>query len=735
MNGGALSALPIAHHGKMLTVAMPACAGVAICEADGGVAWTDSRLTVERLVEATRLLAATPDVNDGMAREFADGWLLVWPVSAAGDRLGAVIVALDHGEAADPGGWRRARTLVAEAAGCLADLHAREDELDAMARELGERYEELNLLYTMDEKVGRYEPSCGRDVLAQMVADCAGHLGVDAVYIYAPGESLDLCHLRPDVSALLSAAWPAVRVGLLRALRERSRPLVSNTADNAARAGLGGKVAAKVLAVPLRDVHGAVCGTLATLNGVDARDYTTSDRKLMEVLAEQASRVIVAGYDQVTGLLGREALLHRAAEALQVAPSDAVRGCMLYIDLDQFRLINDNAGRAAGDALLSQVAGRLRKATRHSDLLGRLEADAFAVVLVGCTLTAAMRAAKKLESRLAGWRFGWGERQFDVSACLGVAAIGDGQDGLVRALGAAEAACMVARQGGRGQVRVYDAGDPDYADLGRQVEWAPRIERALHEDGFVLFAQTIAPVAGGAHGVAHHEVLLRFVGDDGALVAPGVFIPAAERYRLMPRLDRWVLRTLLAALASEPPGTETVFSVNLSGQSLADPSFEEHVVQAVQASGVPFRRLCFEITETAAIANLDAAVRFIERLRGHGSRFSLDDFGSGLSSFGYLKRLPVDYLKIDGCIVRDMVEDRVSAAMVQAINQLGHVMGLATVAEFVENDAILASLRALGVDHAQGYGIGRPGPLALVLARTGAPEVIGALTPARQAAG
>jgi EAL domain-containing protein (putative c-di-GMP-specific phosphodiesterase class I) len=280
-------------------------------------------------------------------------------------------------------------------------------------------------------------------------------------------------------------------------------------------------------------------------------------------------------------------------------------------------------------------------------------------------------------------------------------------------MGTADMACYVAKQQGRKRVHVYQDDDQDVAAHQGEMQWVPRINQALEAGSFVLYSQLIVTVDPASPEPDHYEILLRLVDQDGKLIAPFAFIPAAERYQLMPSIDRWVLQSTLTALGEHPTvfnKRDGICTINLSGQSLSDERFADFVVKAIGQSKVPFSALCFEITETAAIANFSAAVAFISLLKAKGCHFALDDFGSGLSSFSYLKSLPVDYLKIDGSFVKEMADDPVSAAMVASINQIGHVMGLQTIAEFVENDAIRAKLGTIGVDFAQGYGVARPRP-------------------------
>jgi EAL domain-containing protein (putative c-di-GMP-specific phosphodiesterase class I) len=310
------------------------------------------------------------------------------------------------------------------------------------------------------------------------------------------------------------------------------------------------------------------------------------------------------------------------------------------------------------------------------------------------------------------FRFGWEDKMFQVGVSIGLVEVTPFCDGLAAVMSAADAACYSAKDGGRNRIHVHSGGVEDEGKRG-EMQWVSRIHKALVENRFRLFRQNIIPV-GASEAYGHAEVLLRMLDEDGNIVPPMAFIPAAERYNIMSQLDRWVLKNVLGWMALHPEGEDgrpLSLPINLSGQSLGDSRFLDYVIEQFEQVSVAFDRVCFEVTETAAIAHLGQAKKFIATLHERGSSFALDDFGSGMSSYAYLKNLNVDYLKIDGAFVRDMVSDPVDFAMVESINRIGHVMGIKTIAEFVEDEEILARLRELGVDYAQGYGVHKPEPL------------------------
>jgi diguanylate cyclase (GGDEF)-like protein/PAS domain S-box-containing protein len=455
---------------------------------------------------------------------------------------------------------------------------------------------------------------------------------------------------------------------------------------------------------PLRARDGLERGAVLVLHDV------SETRSLARRLEHQAN------HDALTGLLNRHAFERRLAQAIDTARRESAAHACMYVDLDQFKVVNDTCGHAAGDELLRQLAARLRAHLRESDALARLGGDEFGVLLEGCPMEHARDIAENLRSAVRDFRFAWTDKTFEVGASIGVVAVTAASPGTQAVLSAADVACYAAKDLGRNRVHVYEEGDLELARRRGEMQYVSRITKALAENRLVLYCQDIVPVSPGIDEPHGMEMLVRMRGEDGALVPPNAFLPAAERYNLMPSIDRWVVRETFGWLAAQPDPTRFEVAVNLSGTTLSEEGFLEYVGEQFAAHGVPPASVCFEITETAAIANFSTASRFIRELRALGCRFALDDFGSGLSSFSYLKNLPVDYLKIDGTFVRDLLEDEVDFAMVRAINDIGHALGIQTIAEFVENRKVLQALRGLGVDYAQGWAIGQPRPLAEVAA-------------------
>ena len=460
-------------------------------------------------------------------------------------------------------------------------------------------------------------------------------------------------------------------------------------------------------AAPILGRDGSLQGAVIALRDV------TRQREMAERVRWQAT------HDPLTRLINRAEFERRVEEAI----ADVRRGggphALLFLDLDQFKVVNDTCGHAAGDELLRQLTQVLSAHIRQTDALARLGGDEFGVLLPGCPIAPARRVAEKLRQAVEGFQFAWQDKIFRVGVSVGGVPIDDPHRSLAELLAAADSACYHAKDSGRNRVHFAAGDDREIAERQGQMAWVAQIHRALEQDRFRLWAQEIQPVGAAACAGDHFEVLLRMVDAEGRLVPPMAFLPAAERYHLMPAIDRWVVRTALAMLGAAYRGNGrrlVCASLNVSGASVGDEHFFVCVRDCLAEHAIDPRTICFEITETAAIANLRGATGFIGELKALGCRFALDDFGSGMSSFAYLKSLPVDYLKIDGCFVKEMDRDPVARAMVEAIHRVGHVMGIATVAEFVENDAIRAALAEIGIDYAQGYGVARPRPLAELLA-------------------
>ena len=449
---------------------------------------------------------------------------------------------------------------------------------------------------------------------------------------------------------------------------------------------------------PIHDSGGKLYGAVFVFRDI------SDTREMVKRLTYQAT------HDALTGLINRPEFERRLERVLSTNASDA-QHALLYLDLDQFKVVNDTCGHAAGDDLLRQITMQLQSKVRKRDTLARFGGDEFGVLLEYCTVTQALRIANDLRGAVGDFRFAWQDRIFAIGVSIGLVPIPAAADSLSQLLMAADSACYAAKGRGRNRVHVYKPDDSELVLRHSEMQWVPRIHRALAEGYFRLYEQPIASLEKRGAELERAEVLIRLLNEDGVVVPAGAFIPAAERYGLIQSVDRWVVRQVLAVLRARGPDQHVRFAINLSGPSLGDEAFLEFVLGELDRWDGPPPCLCFEITETAAVADLSNARRFMGALSARGCCFALDDFGSGLASFSYLKSLPVDCLKIDGCFVRNMVTDQIDCAMVEAIHRVGSVMGIPTIAEWVENHATLERLKTIGVNYAQGYGIAMPRPL------------------------
>jgi diguanylate cyclase (GGDEF)-like protein/PAS domain S-box-containing protein len=459
----------------------------------------------------------------------------------------------------------------------------------------------------------------------------------------------------------------------------------------------GNELYVESTAAPIRDGAGKVTGGVLVFHDV------SEARELNRRLSYHAS------HDLLTGLVNRREFENRLERDLKSAKTHESSYALCYLDIDQFKIINDSCGHGAGDALLGQVGALLKSKIRWRDTLSRLGGDEFGILLESCSIDEAMRTAEMLRESVRNFRFSWEDRAFRLGASVGVVPITADNEDVASILSAADSACTAAKEAGRNRVHSYAENDMELMRRRREMQWAARINTALEEGRFELHRMAIQPLQ-RPDPRAHYELLLRLRDEMGRIVTPTDFIAAAERYGITPAIDRWVIENAFRWLVSEADEREklALCSINLSGQSLGDDKFLPFVIDQFHRSGLDGSKICFEITETAAVASFSQANRFIQALKELGCKFALDDFGTGLSSFGYLKHFPVDYLKIDGSFVREILRDPIDREMVRSINEIGHLTGKQTIAEFAENAEIIQMLTSLGVDFAQGYGVAQP---------------------------
>jgi len=454
---------------------------------------------------------------------------------------------------------------------------------------------------------------------------------------------------------------------------------------------------------PLKHRSGKTLGVVAVFSNV------TEARNMAQQIAHQAT------HDSLTGLVNRREFERRLSNAIKSAKDNSTEHCLCYLDLDQFKIVNDTAGHVAGDELLRKITILLKSNIRSRDTLARYGGDEFGLLLDNCPLDRAYKIVNALLIAVQNLNFEWEGRTFHVGVSIGLVPITNKTNSTAEIMSQADVACYTAKDLGRNRVHIYENEDNNLAKRHTEIVRVADIADSIKANRFRLYCQSIKPLDPHSTEPSHYELLIRGVDVEGKIELPASFIPAAERYGMMAAIDRWVINSAFYRyMELFEPADNIKIAINLSGNSLADSSMLQYVRYNISDSGIPARNVCFEITETAAISNLDQARTFITELKELGCQFALDDFGSGLSSFTYLKNLPVDYLKIDGSFVQDMIDDPINQAMVAAINEVGHIIGIQTIAECAENSAIIKQLTNLGVDYAQGYAISTPMPIEVI---------------------
>ena len=504
------------------------------------------------------------------------------------------------------------------------------------------------------------------------------------------------CELFEVLSLVNDEGYPPSENPVLKAIEENR--IIDNYEPMTLVRGEGENYAVELTAAPINDYDGSIIGAVLVFRNM------TAIRDMANQMAYQAT------HDSLTRLINRDEFERRLVEAINNARAEDSQHVLCYLDLDQFKVINDTCGHIAGDEMLKQLTVLLHRKVRKSDTLARLGGDEFGILFLECKLDKARQIIEVLRNAINEFRFVWGDKSFEVGASFGVVAITRDSGGLTEIMSAADSACFVAKDLGRNRIQTYEPDDKILTQRRGEMQWVTRIRSALENNSFELFYQKIIPIQQST-GEYSLELLIRMIDDSGKIIPPMAFLPAAERYDLMPAIDRWVVKNAFYQLQQYQnynPKGNYFWTINISGNSISDIKFMDYVLEQSRKYRIDNRRVCFEITETAAVSNLADATSLITSLKDEGFRFALDDFGSGLSSFNYLKNLPVDYLKIDGSFVADMLDDAIDYAMVESINQIGHILNLKTIAEFVESKEALAKLKTLGVDFAQGYVVHKP---------------------------
>ncbi|HEX9772478.1 MAG TPA: EAL domain-containing protein [Steroidobacteraceae bacterium] len=706
-------------YGQLIRTLMPRAQSIAIYDRMGAPVWmSDGRDVPElrRLLQEILTAELRPgDRNPGRVQPMDDEHMsYVFLLRDAGGTLvgAAGVVCRESSKRSEARPFTLVQGLLRPALECLQRELGAQHSIGELQRDLIVRDGDLELLLgaTQDETTS----GGSAENFAQLVQSCVGHLGCSVGALVIPDRNIAVCRTGEGTPPKAGADVLTQTHRQLLVWAQQQRKTL--TANDPSRAGPIGRVPYKLLCCPVMQGAQRVLGMLVLFKPPASPDFDLRQVRIVELLARRVAYVLLNDYDATTGLLTRPAFEKRALGLLrpEAQPGD---NCVIYVDIDRLHVLNENLGLHVGDEVIVRVADVIRRALAPRMLAARISGDRFAVLLVDATLDRGQELAEMLRDNLGSLDFVAGGKAVDVSASFGVARVVDGKQPLAHALAAAEIACKAAKDRGRDRVELYEDSDQSIVRRYRDVTLVGTLRHALAQDRFRLEAQVIAPLKGPARG-SKYELLLRMMDEQQQTISPEKFLSAAERYQLAPAIDRWVVSKvvrLLQPVARSLADQGASFAVNISGQSLGDEDFSAFLDTLLRESRLPPQLLSFELTETAAVANIVRAEALIRRLRDLGYDVALDDFGRGLSSLAYLKTLPVTCLKIDGSLVCDVAGDDRSQAMLSAIVQLARAMGLKTVAEGVESEEIRQITAKLGVEYAQGFSIGRPEPLEHVI--------------------
>ncbi len=716
---GSLSKIGYSSYWRQLGNLRPSPAGMLVCNEAGGVVWANDELPEKTKNSAAslmeRLLDAHSTKNGDAIRYVNDDSFHIHaaPVRKdAGDVVGLIGILLPANSSANGGNVKKLERMLSAIAECVARESDLIGELDAMATELALRYEELNLLYDFAEEGELGKSECEQS-LQDLVRSCAQHLEAGIAAIVLPQQKIVVSHAPHESS-------PREVNKLLRILEREvcpwvsanRRQLVINSEGESLRAKVAPSLKGKLMTCPVMNELGTTYGIIAATRLDTDPDFTTGDRRLLEVVTTRAEKILQLSFDPLTGLMNRNEFIRVLDRSLTAAHSRGLTYCLLVIEIDHLKVVNDAFGHEAGDALLNYVSGVIgSKFGKDWNVIARTGGAHFAVLIPGYSSDEGQRFAADLATAISSAPFCWRESRRNVTVSIGLAVMDRQTQRAKTVLYASEIACDVARDISTGRVAVYDEDDPLFFEKREDMRWVGLIQEALATDRFAIYAQKIEALDEAHAGVVFNEILLRLRDNTGCICEPGQFMPAAERFYLMPQVDRWVVKNLFRFIdkaRGKIRADSQIWSVNLSGQTLSDDGFLSFVTDEIHSHRIPPECICFEITETAVVTNFDRAQRLINSLRGLGCRFSLDDFGTGLSSFGYLKSLQIDQIKIDGSFVRDVLQNKTSEAVVSSIIHLGRVLEVQVIAEWVENESIRQKMKSMGADFVQGYGISKP---------------------------
>ena len=711
-----LSGTSLDPYGQLIRMLMPRAQSIAIYDRMGLPVWLSEGHDVPELQALMQETLAKELHGESRGEGFAEATdrehcaYVFFLREIDGGLLGAVgLVARESTVRGDARPFSLVQGLLRPAIECLQRELASQYSIGDLQRDLMLRDRDLELLMGAAQHDAQDGEST--DDFAQLLQSCVDHLGCGVGALLIPDKNIAVCRTGEGTAPRVGAdvltrthrhllAWTQLH----RQTMTANRPIANSPF---------GPLPYKVLSCPV--MHGAqkVLGILVLFKPLTSSDFDLRQVRIVELLARRVAYILLNAYDPTTGLLTRPAFEKRAQAMLTPEALQGGDHCVVYVDVDRLHVLNENLGMHVGDEVIVRVAEVIRRNLSPRMLASRISGDRYALFVGDSNLETAHEIADNLRDGLERIDFLAANHKVDVSASFGVARVVETKHPLSHALAAAEIACKAAKDRGRNRVQVYEDSDQSIVRRYTDVTLVGTIRNALAHDRFRLEAQPIVPLNGKRCG-PKFELLLRMTDERGQSISPEKFFSAAERYQLAPAIDRWVVRRVLQTLAPCAPELTQLgvcFAVNISGQSLGDQDFSNFLEAQLRDSGIAPQLLSFELTETAAVANIVRAETLIRRLRELGCDVALDDFGRGLSSLAYLKTLPVTCLKVDGSFVRDVVGDDRSQAMLSAIVQLAHAMGLRTVAECVENDEIQAITQGLGVEFGQGFSIGRPTPL------------------------
>ncbi|MHB8476933.1 MAG: putative bifunctional diguanylate cyclase/phosphodiesterase [Steroidobacteraceae bacterium] len=700
-------------YGRLLRMLMPSLRGVVVHDGFANLVWASDEwdLADEPGIIKQTIANALSDAAEypGIVRTL-DADRAVYCFAIRGEHielLGVVsLIARLSGKQSEARPLQTVRQLVQPALECLRRELSLRSKLGSRERDLDVRERDLDLLLEISSH--QSAAASDADEFGLIMKTGLERTGCALAALWVPDKNIALSLTRSG-QPMSPESLQRAQHHLMAWMQLQQRTIVVNHISKVAS-----DVAApyKILACPVRHPSERVMGVLALFNPPSAQDFDLHQTRIAEVLAKRATSIIQAQYDSSTGLMTRQAF-ERQASALLGSTAPANTHIILYLDIDRLHVINETFGMHVGDDVIANVAECMAKSLPAGALSARISGDRLAALIPNSNMDEAAIVAEKIRAAAAAIAPRAGQGSFEVSVCLGAAPIGRSDNPLPHALATAEIACKAAKDRGRNRVEIFQDSDQSIIRRHTDIMVIGKLRDALGNDSFRLDAQPILPLRGN-YGRPRFELLLRMVGDRGEIIPPVKFLSAAERYQLMPTVDRWVVRRACQLLGehSASVGEDIArFAINLSCQSLQDESFLPFVIEQIKSSGLAPGVLCFELTETATIGNLANAQNFMRRLQDLGCQFALDDFGTGVSSLAYLKDLSVNYLKIDGTFVRDAITNSRSESMIKAIAQLAKVMCMETIAEYVETDVLRARMADLGVDYGQGFAMGRAQPL------------------------